>query len=101
MLLCPWVRIQRFANIVPGELRLIRERNIKMLAVVAGHTLYCYVLLEETANIMHEQIYIHLLHCTYMFRSQFTIFKVLVITEYINSLCWMWLTHLWIITSWT
>jgi hypothetical protein len=40
-------------------------------------------LLKETTNTMHKQIYIPLLHC--MFRSQLTIFRVLIVTEYINS----------------
>jgi hypothetical protein len=36
---------------------------------------------------MHSEVYILLLHCTYMFRSELTIFRVLVVTEYINSKC--------------
>ena len=34
---------------------------------------------------MHKQIHILLPHCTYMSWFQLTIFRVLVVTEYINS----------------
>ena len=45
------------------------------------------VLSQETTNTIHSEVYILSLHCTYMFRYQLTIFRVLVVTEYINSIC--------------
>jgi hypothetical protein len=49
----------------------------------AFHTVH-YNIMSKEKKPNNAQIYILLLHCSYMFRSQLTIFRVFVVTEYIN-----------------
>jgi hypothetical protein len=55
-----------------------------MVKSIKSIIIYCY---RKQTNTMHNSVYILSLHCNYMFRSQLTIFMVLVVTEYNNSVC--------------